>query len=113
MRRKILGYSAVAIVTVAMGIGVNTAIVSVIDTVLLKPLPYQKGDQLVMLHQRAEKAGLAGVGYSVPEINDYRQQNASLSDLVEYHSMQFTLISKNEGTRVRSGVVSDGFFGVF
>src|SRR6266436_10252605 len=68
MMRKNLGYTAVAIITLAMGIGVNTAIVSVIDAVLLKPLPYQQGDQLVMLHKRAEKAGVDGMGYSVPEI---------------------------------------------
>ncbi len=112
MMRKNLGYTIVAIMTLALGIGVNTAIVSVIDTVLLKPLPYQKGEQLVMLHKRAEKASL-NVGYSVPEINDYRQQSGSLSELVEYHGMSFTLFSKNEATRVRSGVVSDGFFRVF
>lgn len=113
MMRNNLSYTTVAVLTLALGIGANTAIVSVIDAVLLKPLPYQRGDQLVMLHQRAEKAGLAGIGYSVPEINDYRQQNGSLSDLVEYHSMQFTLLSKDEATRVRAGVVSDGFFRVF
>src|SRR5258708_8777962 len=79
MMRKNLGYTAVAIVTLAMGIGVNTAIVSVIDAVLLKPLPYQKGDQLVMLHKRAEQAGI-NVGFSVPEISDYRTQSGSLRE---------------------------------
>ncbi len=112
MMRKNLGYTAVAIVTLALGIGVNTAIVSVIDAVLLKPLPYQQGDQLVMLHKRAEKAGI-NVGFSVPEISDYRNQSGSLSELVEYHGMSFTLFSKNEATRVRTGVVSDGFFRAF
>jgi len=112
MMRKNLGYTAVAIVTLAMGIGVNTAIVSVIDAVLLKPLPYQQGDQLVMLHKRAEKAGL-NVGFSVPEISDYRNQSGSLSELVEYHGMAFTLFSKTEASRVRAGVVSDGFFRAF
>jgi len=112
MMRKNLGFTTVAILTLALGIGVNTAIVSVIDAVLLKPLPYQQGDRLVMLHKRAEKAGL-NVGYAVPEINDYRQQSGSLSELVEYHGMSFTLFSKSEATRVRSGVVSDGFFRVF
>src|SRR5258708_11734167 len=63
MMRKNLGYTTVAIVTLAMGIGVNTAIVSVIDSVLLKPLPYQQGDQLLMLHKRAAKDGLH-VGFS-------------------------------------------------
>ncbi len=112
MMRKNLGYTVVAILTLALGIGVNTAIVSVINAVLLKPLPYTQGDQLVMLHKRAEKAGL-NVGYAVPEINDYRRQSGSLSEVVEYHGMSFTLFSKDEATRVRSGVVSDGFFRVF
>jgi len=112
MMRKNLGYTTVAVVTLALGIGVNTSIVSVIDAVLLKPLPYQEGNQLVMLHKRAEKAGI-NVGFSVPEMGDYRRQSGSLSELVEYHSMSFTLFSKTEATRVRSGVVSDGFFHLF
>jgi len=112
MMRKNLGYTTVAIVTLALGIGVNTAMVSVIDAVLLKPLPYQEGNQLVMLHKHAEKAGI-NVGFSVPEVADYRRQSGSLSELVEYHSMSFTLFSKTEATRVRAGVVSDGFFRVF
>ena len=113
MMRKNASYTAVAVTTLALGIGANTAIVSVINAVLLKPLPYQQGDQLVMLHQRADKVGLANISYSVPEIQDYRQQNRTLSDLVEYHSMQFMLLSKDEASRVRAGVVSDGFFGMF
>src|SRR5262249_35465451 len=51
--------------------------------------------------------------YSVPEIKDYREQTHSFSDLVEYHGMQFMLLSKDEATRVRTGVVSDAFFRVF
>lgn len=113
MMRKNLSYTAVAVLTLALGIGANTAIVSVINAVLLKPLPYQQGDQLLMLHQRAVKAGLDGIGYSVPEMTDYRQQNSTLSDIVEHHSMQFTLFSKEEATRVRTGVVSSGFFDMF
>lgn len=113
MMRKNISYTTVAVVTLALGIGANTAIVSVIDTVLLKPLPYHRDDQLVMLHHRAEKAGLSGVGYSVQEIMDYRKQAGSFKDLVEYHSMSFTLLSKDEATRVRAGVVSDGFFRTF
>jgi len=113
MMRKNLSYTTVAVVTLALGIGANTAIVSVIDAVLLKPLPYHRDDQLVMLHHRAEKAGLPGVGYSVQEIMDYRRQAGSFSELVEYHSMAFTLLSKDDATRVRAGVVSDGFFRTF
>ncbi|MDP8983178.1 MAG: ABC transporter permease [Acidobacteriota bacterium] len=111
--RKNLGFTMVAVLTLALGIGANTAIVSVIDAVLVRPLPYQQGDQLVVLHQRAEKSGTADMSFSVKEINDYRRQNGSLSGVEEYHSMQFTLLSKDEATRVRAGVVSSGFFGMF
>ncbi len=113
MMRKNLSYTTVAVLTLALGIGANTAIVSVINAVLLRPLPYQQGDQLLMLHQRAVKAGIAGLGYSVPEMNDYRQQSSTLSGIVEHHSMQFTLLSKDDATRVRTGVVSSGFFEMF
>jgi putative ABC transport system permease protein len=109
MMRKNIGYTAAATITLGLGIGANTAIVSVIDAVLLRPLPYQQDDQLVVLHQRADKLGF-DMGFSVKEMNDYKQQTASFSQLVEYHSMDFTLFAKNEATRVRTGVVSAGFF---
>ena len=112
MMRKNLSFTTAAVLTLALGIGANTAIFSVINTVLLQPLPYQQGNQLVVLHHRSEKTGLNS-GYSVLEINDYRKQNGSLSDVVEYHNMGFTLLSKDEATRVRTGVVSDGFFRMF
>lgn len=113
MMRKNLSYTAVAVITLALGIGATTAIVSVINAVLLKPLPYQQGDQLVVLHHRAEKIGAQNMGYSVQEINDYRRQSNTLTDLVEYHSMRFTLFDKSGANRVRTGVVSSGFFRMF
>ncbi len=113
MIRKNPGYTLVAVLVLALGIGANTAIVSVISTVLLRPLPYQNDSQLVVLHQRAEKAGVSDMGFSVPEMNDYRKQNGSFSSLVEYHSMRFTLFSKDNATRVRTGVVSPEFFAMF
>jgi putative ABC transport system permease protein len=113
MMRKNKGYTVTALLVLALGIGANTAIVSVISTVLLRPLPYQNDGQLMVLHQKAQKAGVGEVGFSVPEINDYRQQSSSFSSLVEYHNMRFTLFSKDHATRVQTGVVSPGFFGMF
>jgi len=112
MMRKNAGSTAIAVVTLALGIGANSAIFSVIDAVLLKPLPYLNGDQLVMLRQRAEKGGL-NMGYSVPEIQDLRAETGSFSEIAEQHNMQFTLFSKDEATRVRTGVVSAGYFRMF
>ena len=113
MMRKNRGYTFVAILTLALGIGANTAMFSVIYAVLLKPLPYVNDDQLVVLRQRVENDTAINSGFSAPEIEDYRHQSRSLSDLVEYHSMSFTLFSKDDATRVRSGVVSAGFFRMF
>jgi putative ABC transport system permease protein len=110
MMRKNLGYTAVAVMTLALGVGVNTAIFSVIHGTLLRPLPYVRGDQLVILRQQALKAGISDLTYSVAEVNDYRQQNHTLSGVVEYHHMQFTLFGRGEAERVQTGVVSANFF---
>src|SRR5436853_2933718 len=104
------GFTVVAVITLALGIGAYTAIFSMIYGVLLRPLPYQSGDQLVVLRQRAALAGDISTGFSVKEIEDYRQQNQTLSELVEYHSMGFILYGGAEPERIRTGVVSARFF---
>jgi putative ABC transport system permease protein len=112
MMRKNLGFTIAAIVVLGLGIGANTAIFSVVNAVLLKPLPYEHGERLLMLNQRTARAG--GVGRSsVPELNDYRRQNRSLDGIVEYHNMQFILLGRSEPERVETGVVSWNFFDLF
>jgi len=113
MMRRNLGYTAVAVVTLALGIGANTAIFSVINATLLRPLPYREGQQLVVIRQPAPKANVDDMRFSVHEVEDYRQQNQTLSGLVEYHSMLFTLLGKGDAQRVITGVVSWNFFDVF
>jgi putative ABC transport system permease protein len=113
MMRKNKGFTAIAVITLALGIGANSAIFSVINGILLRPLPYTHGEQLVVLRQQAPKAGANTMGFSVAEFNDYQQQNHSLSGMVEYHSMGFTLLSPSEAERVRTGVVSANFFDFF
>ncbi len=106
------GFTVAAVLTLALGIGASTAIFSVIYAVLLKPLPYTQGDQLVMLHQRALKSGGREMRFSPLEVADYRSQNSSMREVVEYHSMLFTLFTP-AAERVRAGVVSSGFFEMF
>ncbi|MBZ5536247.1 MAG: ABC transporter permease [Acidobacteriia bacterium] len=113
MMRSNPGFTLVAVATLALGIGANTAIYSVIHAILLKPLPYSQGNQLVMIQQEAPKLGDSNVPFSVAEVKDYRDQNSTLSGLVEYHSMTFTLLGHGEARRVRTGVVSAGFFDLF
>lgn len=113
MLRKNPGFTMVAALVLALGIGANSAIFSVVNSVLLKPLPYRNGERLVTIQQQAPRAGLTDVPFSVAEVTDYRTQSRSLEALVEYHSMSFILLGRAEPERVRTGVVSWNFFEVF
>jgi putative ABC transport system permease protein len=106
------GFSLAAILTLALGIGANTAIFSLVYGVLLRPLPYRHGEQLVVLHQDAPKANVFGFRFSVKEIADYREQNHTLEALAEHHTMSFLLIGKDTAERVDTAVVSSNFFDV-
>lgn len=108
--RKSPGFTLTAILTLALGIGANTAIYSVVHAVLLRPLPYTQGDRLVMLRHPAQKMGIRDTQFSVPEIVDYRQQIRTFSDIAEYHGMSFTLFGHGDPDRVRTGVVSSNYF---
>ncbi len=113
MMRKNPAYTASAIVILGLGIGANTAIFSMVNAVLLQPLPYASGDRIVVLHQPAAKAGVDDLTFSVHEIADYKAGAQSLEGFVEYHGMSFTLYGGPEAHRVKTGVVSAGFFDFF
>jgi putative ABC transport system permease protein len=110
MMAKQPGFTAIALLTLALGIGSNTAIFSVIYGVLLRPLPYRDGQSVVVLTQPMPGLGSDDIGFSVKEIDDYRAQNHSLDSLVEYHNMSFMLVGHGEPQRVATGVVSPEFF---
>ena len=105
------GFSALVVLTLALGIGANTAIFSVVYGVLLRPLPYTHGGQLVVVHQRA-RGQLTDIPFSYKELVDYREQTRTLAALVEYHSMPFLLLGDNSAERVQTAVVSANFFDV-
>ena len=106
------GYSLIVVATLALGIGANTAIFSLVNGVLLAPLPYQDGHELVVARQQATRAGAENIPFSVKEIIDYRDQLSTLDGFVEYHGMSFTLLNQGEPDRVLTGVVSANFFDV-
>ena len=112
MMRKNVGFTLAAILVLGLGIGANTAIFSVVNAVLLKPLPYAHGERLLMLRERLSREGPAGRNISVPEMLDYRAQSRSLDAVVEYHNMQFILLGRAEPEQVQTGVVSWNFFEV-
>ena len=110
---KSRGFALVAIVTLGLGIGANTAIFSVIYGVLLKPLPYADSDRLVLIRQSAPPIGRADTSISIKEFFTYRDQLSQDSDgLVEFHQMNFDLLKRGEPDRVNTGVVSPKFFDV-
>src|SRR6266851_5208917 len=113
MMRKNLGFTIAAIIVLGLGIGANTAIFSVVNAVLLKPLPYEHGERLLMMRQSTPRSGLMGRTVSVPELLDYRRQNRNLDAIVEYHNMQFILLGRAEPEQVETGVVSWNFFDIF
>ncbi len=106
------GFALLAILTLGLGIGANTAIFSVINGVLLKPLPYVDGDRLVLIRQSAPLAGQQDTGVSIQEYFDYRAQSDAFESLVEFHQMNFDLLNRGEPDRVNTGVVSHNFFDV-
>jgi predicted permease len=112
MMRKNPGFTLVVVLTLALGIGANSAIFSVINGVLLRPLPYGNGEQLLRLRQQATRAGFDDINFSVKEIADYTQQNHTLAATAEYHSMTFTLYGEGDPQRLTIGVVSANFFDV-
>ncbi len=105
------GFSALVVLTLALGIGANTAIFSVVYGVLFRPLPYTHGGQLVVVHQRV-RGQAADIPFSYKELVDYREQTRTLDALVEYHSMPFLLLGDDSAERVQTAVVSANFFDV-
>jgi predicted permease len=109
MMRKNRGYTIAAIAILGLGIGANTSIFSVVNSVLLRPLPYANGNRLVILRQSRTRNDMP-IRFSVAELTDYRQRSHTLDSIVEYHNMSFTLYGGSEPRSVRTGVVSAGFF---
>jgi len=104
------GTSLLIVVTLALGIGANTAMFSVAYRVLLAPLPYADGERLVRLEQNGMEYFPRDAPWSDPTLNDYRTQNTVFSHLVDYTQNIFTLVGQGEPWQVNVGIVSSDFF---
>ena len=106
--RKQAGYALAVVVTMALGIGANTAIFSVVNAVVLQPLPYARGEDLLLLRQT--RNGADNNGFSLLDVDDISRLSSSLDAVVEYHNMYFILLGGDEPERVAAGVVSWDYF---
>jgi predicted permease len=104
------GFAVTVVLTMALGIGANAAIFSVVHGVALSRLPYEHGDRMVVVRQQRPLAGIQNQGFSPKEVLDYREQSTTLDQVLEYHSMWFILLGRGEPERVQTGVVSANFF---
>ncbi|MGD8872808.1 MAG: ABC transporter permease, partial [Gemmatimonadota bacterium] len=104
-------FTVAAVLTLALGIGANTAVFSVVSGVLLRPLPHADGDRLVYLRQSAQRAGVDNALFSVPEIIDFRDAGG-VTDLAEFSASGFNLTARGEPQQVLAGIVSGNFFQV-
>ena len=108
--RQSPGFAAVAIFTLALGIGASTAVFSVVDTVLLRPLPYEQPDQLVQVTETLPAMTTEEIGVSAGEYQDYRDRNRSFSQIGAFESAGFNLTGAGRPLRVNAAAVSASTF---
>lgn len=112
--RRNLGFAAVAVLTLALGIGANSAIFSVVNGVLLRPLPYSEPERIVAIWEQNESGDEMHV--AAPNVQDWREQSRSFEALSYHHSDEFggptTVLGGREATRAWATGISADFFRV-
>ncbi|MEK6322864.1 MAG: ABC transporter permease [Acidobacteriota bacterium] len=106
------GFTAVAILTLALGIGATTAIFSIVNTVLLRPLPFAEPDRLVMVSGRNPQKGLSRTEVTPADWLDYRAQNRVFEGIAAFRTRRFTVSGQSEPELVDGALVSTDFFSV-
>ncbi len=107
------GFTVIALVTLALGIGANTAIFSVVNAVLLRPLQFRDPDQIVVVWEEATFAGFPTNTPAPANFVDWKNQNQSFSDMAAAASTSFNLTGDGEPERVEANSVTANFFPLF
>jgi len=110
MRTK--GLTVTVVLTLALGIGANAAIFTLVRGVLLRPLVNRDEDRLIYIRQSARGIGVDDVSFSVPEIQDLRSRVKNLTKLGDFSTIGFTMVGLGEPREVRAGVVGGSYFDV-
>ena len=109
---RVKGLAATVIVTLALGIGANAAIFSVVRGVLLRPLANRDEDRLIYIRQSARGIGAENANFSVPELRDLRERIKTLNAFGDFSQIEFTMVGLGEPRVVRAGVVGGSYFDV-
>ncbi|MGQ0735628.1 MAG: ADOP family duplicated permease [Acidobacteriota bacterium] len=110
--RRAKGLAITVVVTLALGIGANAAIFSVVRGVLLRPLVNRGEDRLVYIRQTATGLDAANMTFSVPEIDELTSRVATIGAFGDFSTVEFTMVGLGEPRVVRAGVVSGSYFDV-
>jgi predicted permease len=108
--RKNRAFALITILTLALGIGANTALFSIVNTVLLNPLPYPHPEELVAVHE--SKANFDQGSISYPNFRDWQRDNKTLAALAIAHQRRFTLTGSGDAERLPGDYVSSDFFSI-
>src|SRR6187431_887103 len=103
------GFSVAFILTLGLGIGANTAIFSVINGVLLRPLPYPDADRIMHLRQAQVASGVDDASFSFAEVADYRAQAKTIDQFIEFGDWTFNVLGRGEPHRATGGLVTANF----
>ena len=106
------GFTLIVVLTLALGIGANAAVFSVINAVLLRPLPYRNADRVVMLWQNNIKAGIPDNDVSPANFVDWSEQSNSFEAMAGIEPFGFSLLGEGEPERFSASLVTSGFFQV-
>src|SRR5215475_715714 len=110
MLAKKPGFTLVAVVTLALGIGANSAIFSVVNALLLRPLPLEDPDRLIKIWETFQPGGQSGA--SVPNLKDWREQNTVFNGIAAYQFSSINLSGRENPERLQGTAVSPNFFDV-
>jgi predicted permease len=110
MLRKNPGFTVIAVLTLALGIGANTALFSVVNGVLLNPLPYPNPEQLITLHESKPNFDTGSISY--PNFRDWQKDNHAFSAVAVSRGYAFSLTGLGEAEQVRGRFISSDFFSI-